>query len=121
LASVDRLCEKFLKARKSAKSSGQEFIALSNTADQYLVKVWKEQETAALAGRNARPESMDIYDIKIQKGFEHWNHLIAVTNYIPGPSKDEMQLQLMNDEITKAGTKGGATLIGQGLKIEDSQ
>jgi len=32
--------------------------------------------------------------------------------FIPGPSKDEMQLELMNDEITKAGINGGATLIG---------
>jgi hypothetical protein len=32
-----------------------------------------------------------------------------------------MQLQLMSDERTNAGTKGGTTLIGQGLKIEDSQ
>jgi len=32
-----------------------------------------------------------------------------------------MQLQLMNDERTTAGSKGGATLICQGLKIEDSQ
>ena len=43
------------------------------------------------------------------------------TYCIPGPSKDEMQLQLMNDESTTGGTKRGATLIGQGLKIEDSQ
>jgi hypothetical protein len=32
-----------------------------------------------------------------------------------------MQLQLMNDENANAGTKGGATIIAQGLKIEDSQ
>jgi hypothetical protein len=44
-----------------------------------------------------------------------------VTDSIPGPSKEEMQLQLMNDERTGAGTKGGATLIGQGLKVEESQ
>jgi hypothetical protein len=33
----------------------------------------------------------------------------VATNCIPGPSKDEMQLQLMNDESANAGTKGGAT------------
>jgi len=43
------------------------------------------------------------------------------TNCIPGPSKDEMQLQLMNDKSTNTGTKGGVAIIGQGLKIEDSQ
>jgi hypothetical protein len=43
------------------------------------------------------------------------------TDCIPGPSKDEMQLQLMTDESTNAGTKGGAAIIGQGLKIENSQ
>jgi hypothetical protein len=32
-----------------------------------------------------------------------------------------MQLQLMNDERASVATKGGTTLIGQGLKIEDSQ
>jgi hypothetical protein len=32
-----------------------------------------------------------------------------------------MQLQLMTDERTTASAKGGATLIGQGLKVEDSQ
>jgi hypothetical protein len=64
---------------------------------------------------------MDIYDIKVKKGLRHQNCLIVITNCIPGPSKEEMQLQLMNDERTKAGAKGGATLIGQGLQIEDSQ
>jgi hypothetical protein len=95
---------------------------LNRTADPALVKVWEEQEVSALKARNARPESMDIYDIKIQKGFSINNiSLIRTTNHIPGPSKDEMQLLLMNDERSTAGTKGGTTLIGQGLKIEDTQ
>ena len=49
------------------------------------------------------------------------NSPINRAKYILGPSKNEMQLQLMNDERTTAGAKGGTTLIGQGLKIEDSQ
>jgi len=68
---VERLCEKLPKAGKSAKSSEQAFNALSSSADQDLVRVWEEQEVAALKGRNVRPESMDIYDIKIQKGLWH--------------------------------------------------
>jgi hypothetical protein len=44
-----------------------------------------------------------------------------MTNNILGPSKDEMQLQLMSNERTPAGAKGAAALLGQGLKIEDSQ
>jgi hypothetical protein len=59
------------KARKSVQSSEQAFESLSGTADQDLVQVWKEQEAAALMGRDARPESMDIYDIKLQKGLIH--------------------------------------------------
>jgi hypothetical protein len=94
---------------------------LSSTADQDLVQVWKEQEAAALMDRNIRPEAMDIYDIKVQKGLNGLNLRDVATNCIPGPSKDEMQLQLMNDISANAGTKGGATTIGQGLKIEDSQ
>jgi hypothetical protein len=120
-ALVYRLCEKFPKAEKSVKSSERAFDALDTTADPNLVSVWKEQEAAALLGRNMHPESMDIYDIKIQKGLSGQNPLFAVANCTQGPSKDEMQLQLMNDERTNAGTKGSATLIGQGLKIEDSQ
>ena len=69
--SVNRLCEKYRKARKSVQNSEQAFDSLSSTADQDLVQVWKEQEAAALMGRDARPESMDIYDIKIQKGLIH--------------------------------------------------
>jgi hypothetical protein len=38
-----------------------------------------------------------------------------------GPSKVEMQLQLMDDKRTTASDSGGVTLISQGLKIEDSQ
>jgi hypothetical protein len=68
--SVDRLCEKFPKAGKSVKSSERAFDSLNRTADPELVKVWKEQEASAVRGRNEHPESMDIYDIKIQKGFE---------------------------------------------------
>jgi len=49
------------------------------------------------------------------------NCLIIAINGVLGPSKDEMQLQLMNNERINASTKGGVTLIGQGLKIEDSQ
>lgn len=94
---------------------------MSSTADQDLVQVWKEQEAAALMDRNIRPEAMDIYDIKVQKGLNCLNLRDVATNCIPGPSKDEMQLQLMNDESANAGTKGGATTISQGLKIEDSQ
>ena len=66
---VEKLCEKFLKAEKSVKSSKETFDALNNTADRDLVRVWEQQEAGALSGRNVRPESMDIYDIKIQKGF----------------------------------------------------
>jgi len=68
--SVDRLCEKFPKAGKSVTHSERSFDALNRSADQTLVKIWEEQEAAALKGRNGRPESMDIYDIKIQKGSE---------------------------------------------------
>jgi hypothetical protein len=68
LALVERLCEKFPKAEKSVKSSERAFDALSSSTDQDLVSVWKEQEATALIRRNAHPESMDIYDIKIQKG-----------------------------------------------------
>ena len=50
--------------------SERSFDALNRSADQTLVKIWEEQEAAALKGRNGRPESMDIYDIKIQKGSE---------------------------------------------------
>jgi hypothetical protein len=94
---------------------------LNRTADPELVKVWKEQEVSAMMGRNVNPESMDIYDIKIQKGSSYHNSLISMTNCIPGPSKDEMQLLLMNDERASVGTKGATTLIGDGLKIEESQ
>ena len=94
---------------------------MNSTADQDLVQVWKEQEAAAWMGRNIRPELMDIYDIKVQKGLSGLNRLDVATDHIAGPSKDEMQLQLMNDESANAGTKGGATIIGQGLKIQDSQ
>ena len=120
---VDRLCEKFPKAGKSAKSSGRAFDALNSTADRDLVKVWEEQEAAALLGRNVRPESMDIYDIKTQKGLSQLEYcaVIKVTNCVTGPSRDEMHLRLINDEMSDAGTKGGTTLLGQGLKIEDSQ
>jgi hypothetical protein len=47
--------------------------------------------------------------------------VVAANKIMLGPSKDEMQLQLMNDERTTARSKGGATLIGHGLKIEESQ
>jgi hypothetical protein len=66
--SVERLCEKFPKAGKSVKSSEQDFNALNSSADPELVRAWEEQEIAAVAGRNQHPESMDIYDIKVQKG-----------------------------------------------------
>ena len=89
---VERLCEKFPKAEKSVKSSERAFDALSSTADQDLVSFWKEQEAAALQGRNMHPELMDIYDIKIQKGLNGRDPLLAVANCIQGPSKDEMQL-----------------------------
>jgi hypothetical protein len=44
-----------------------------------------------------------------------------MANNILGPSKDEMQLQLMSSKRSSAGAKGAAALLGQGLKIEDSQ
>jgi hypothetical protein len=73
-------------------------------------------------GRNAQPESMDIYDLKLHKGLHRSSPLIVAADCcILGPSKDDMQLQLMNDESPNAGTKGGATIIGQGLKIKESQ
>jgi hypothetical protein len=68
--SVDRLCEKLPKAGKSVKNSERAFEALNSTADPKLVKVWEEQEAAAVRGRNDNPGSMDIYDIKVQKGAE---------------------------------------------------
>ena len=67
---VDRLCEKFPKAGKSVKSSEQAFDLLNCSADPELIRVWKEQEESAVMGRNVHPESMDIYNIKIQKGSE---------------------------------------------------
>ena len=75
LPPVDRLCEKLPKARKSAENSEQAFHALNSTADPELVKVWDEQEAAAMMGRNDNPGSMDIYDIKVQKGVEQLNPL----------------------------------------------
>ena len=50
------------------KSSEQAFDALNSSANPELVRVWEEQEVAAMAGRNNHPGSMDIYDIKVQKG-----------------------------------------------------
>jgi hypothetical protein len=68
LPSVDRLCEKFPKVGKSVMSSKRAFEALNSSANPELVRVWEEQEVAAIAGRNEHPGSMDIYDIKVQKG-----------------------------------------------------
>src|SRR5882762_11070650 len=58
---------------------------------------------------------------KFKKVLSYHNSLITTTDCIPGPSKDEMQLLLMNDERASVGTKGATTLIGNGLKIEESQ
>jgi hypothetical protein len=67
---VDRLCEKLLKAITSSKSSKRAFDVLNKSAEPGLVKVWQEQEAAALLGRNENPPSMDIFDMKVQKGEE---------------------------------------------------
>jgi hypothetical protein len=58
---------------------------------------------------------------KFKKVSSYHHSLIGMTNCIPGPSKDEMQLLLMNDERASVGTKGATTSIGDGLKIEESQ
>jgi hypothetical protein len=52
------------------KNSERAFNALNSSADPDLVTAWEEQEAVALRERNKNPESMDIYDIKVQKGLE---------------------------------------------------
>ena len=61
-------------------SSEQAFKGLCRTADKDLVRVWEEQEAVAISRRDMHPESMDIYDIKVQKGLRHQHCLIMVTD-----------------------------------------
>jgi hypothetical protein len=65
---VTRLYKKKAEAKKSAKESQEDFAALNDSADPVLIKAWSEQEAEAQANRNHDEESMDIYDIKIEKG-----------------------------------------------------
>jgi len=52
------------------KNSKRAFNTLNSSADPDLVTAWEEQEVVALRERNKNLESMDIYDIKVQKGLE---------------------------------------------------
>jgi hypothetical protein len=57
-----------LEAIKSARDSQGDFAALNDSADPALIRAWSEQEATAQAERNWHEESMDIFDIKIEKG-----------------------------------------------------
>jgi hypothetical protein len=65
---VSWVCKKYADATTSAKTSEEDFAALNDSTDPALVKVWAEQEAEAQRNRSQDEESMDIYDIKIDKG-----------------------------------------------------
>jgi hypothetical protein len=56
------------EATKSVTDSEEDFAALNDSADPALIKAWSEQEAEAQANRSRDEASMDIYDIKIEKG-----------------------------------------------------
>lgn len=56
------------KAATEAKISDTAFRLLNDSSDSKLVEVWSADEAAAQAGRNENPASMDIFDIKPEKG-----------------------------------------------------
>lgn len=74
---VFRLCRKHAEAVKAAKDSKDDFSDLNSSADPSLVRKWADEEAEALRARDLNEASMDIFDIKICKGWWFQNHIHA--------------------------------------------
>jgi hypothetical protein len=89
-----------------------------------LIRAWSEQEATAQAERNRDEESMDIFDIRIEKGelpyYIFGNQGLLTPDWL-GPSKADLQLQLLEEERLSTGRRGSSGLLAQALKIEESQ
>jgi hypothetical protein len=72
---VFRLCRKYAEAVKGVKDSEEDFSSLSGSADPQLVQRWATEEAEALRNRDLKEDSMDIFDIKIGKGWLFYNDI----------------------------------------------
>lgn len=59
------------KAATEAKTSEAAFLTLNDSSNPELVKKWAADEVAAQAGRNDNPGTMDIFDMKVDRGDSH--------------------------------------------------
>jgi hypothetical protein len=121
---VFRLCSKLRKAIDSAKASVEDFKNISASADLKVKEIWLKEELDAQNNRDGDDKAMDIFDLKVAKGW--WVFLFVRYIYSgplcsSGPSKAEVHLNLLEEEAAAGGRKGSTAVLAQGLRIEEAQ
>ncbi|KAL6300602.1 hypothetical protein BKA93DRAFT_866003 [Sparassis latifolia] len=105
LGIVNMLRTKYSKAVKGESEMEQEFVDLSTTMTEDDIKVWTEQETAAMRERG---DKLNVYNVNLEKAPSMGDiHLLLATEERQSPNEE--------DRVLESGT---VTWLSTGINIE---
>ncbi|KAI6006254.1 hypothetical protein F5J12DRAFT_783027 [Pisolithus orientalis] len=111
-ATAMRLKQKLKVAEESYLVVEGRFADLNGNVPLAISQSWGEEAAAALENWLSRPQAMDIYEVRLQKGF--------VLSGIEAPSAKAIKIDLL--AIHQPGhLQGMVTWIAKALKIEEAQ
>ncbi|KAI5980405.1 hypothetical protein F5J12DRAFT_789308 [Pisolithus orientalis] len=111
-ATAMRLKQKLKVAEESYLVVEGRFADLNGNVPLAISQSWGEEAAAALENQLSRPQAMDIYEVRLQKGF--------VLSGIEAPSAKAIKIDLL--AIPQPGhSQGMVTWIVKALKIEEAQ
>ncbi|KAI6012389.1 hypothetical protein F5J12DRAFT_926324 [Pisolithus orientalis] len=111
-ATAMRLKQKLKVAEESYLVVEGRFADLNGNVPLAISQSWGEEAAAALENQLSRPQAMDIYEVRLQKGF--------ALSGIEAPSEKEIEIDLL--AIPQPGhSQGMVTWIAKALKIEEAQ
>lgn len=95
--------------------------SISASATPTQIRSWKGQEATAQNNRWDDPNAMNIYNVKIARGMDIAIFSAQISDLLPGVSKAQQQVDLLEKERQRNEAKGESTLMAEGLRLQEDQ
>ena len=118
---VKTLLRKLKAASNEVESMKVPFEELSSVLDASKLRLWTQEAEKA---DNERGEALDIYNLKMEKGWFAFFSKCSCLSFLPSliaPTLAEMRDNLLHIKALTSGLQGSVTWLVEGISIEDAQ
>lgn len=120
------LVRKWRKAKEAFPASQKQLSDMEATLRKVDLALWEKDERDAQRLRYTKSKSMDIYDCSVSKGmrnaaFDADKMRAEHASTVLAPGKNEIQLSLTQTEAARGITRGAASWISSGIRLQEQQ